>query len=40
LGTAYASGKLKFYLGDYGSMIKNPAMAGPFIKTFAVMGKV
>ncbi len=40
LGTAYASGKLKFIVGDYGAMVKNPAMAGPFIKTFSVMGKV
>lgn len=40
LGMAYASGKLKFRLGDYGAMIKNPAMAGPFIKSFTVMGRV
>lgn len=40
LGTAYASGKLKFEVGDYGAMVKNPAMAGPFIKTFAIMGQV
>jgi hypothetical protein len=40
LGLAYTSGKLKFKVGDYGAMIKNPAMAGPFIKSFAVMGTV
>ncbi len=40
LGLAYTSGKLKFKIGDYGAMIKNPAMAGPFIKSFAVMGRV
>ena len=40
LGLAYTSGKLKFKTGDYGAMIKNPAMAGPFIKSFEVMGKV
>ena len=40
LGVAYTRGKLKFNKGDYGAMIKNPAMAGPFIKSFAVMGRV
>ncbi len=40
LGLAYTAGKLKFKVGDYGAMIKNPAMAGPFIKSFSVMGKV
>ncbi len=40
LGAAYARGRLKFRLGDYAAMIKNPAMAGPFIKSFSVMGKV
>lgn len=37
LGMAYASGKMKFEKGDYGSMIKNPKMAGPFIKCFGLM---
>lgn len=40
LGVAYTRGKLKFQQGDYGAMIKNPAMAGPFIKSFSVMGRV
>lgn len=40
LGLAYSTGKLKFKTGDYGAMIKNPAMAGPFIKSFSVMGTV
>ena len=40
LGAAYASRKLKFNVGDYGAMIKDPRMAGPFIKTFTVMGRV
>lgn len=39
LGIAYTSGKLKFALGDYGAMVKNPKMAGPFIKTFSIMAK-
>lgn len=40
LGMAVTSGKLKFKVGDYGAMIKNPAMAGPFVKSFGLMGKV
>ncbi len=40
LGTAYVSGKLKFKTGDYGAMIKDPRMAGPFVKSFTVMGRV
>ena len=40
LGMAYASRKLKFAVGDYSSMVKDPRMAGPFIKTFKVMSKI
>lgn len=40
LGMAYTSRKLKFNVGDYAAMIKDPRMAGPFIKSFAVMGRV
>ena len=40
LGMAYTTRKLKFNVGDYGAMISDPRMAGPFIKTFTVMGKV
>ncbi len=40
LGVAYTSGKLKFLVGDYAAMIKDPRMAGPFIKSFATMAKV
>jgi putative sterol carrier protein len=40
LGMAYTTGKLKFKAGDYMAMIKNPSMAGPFIKSFSVMGRV
>lgn len=40
LGMAYTTGKLKFKVGDYKSMIKDPRMAGPFVKSFGVMGKV
>jgi len=40
LGLAYTSRKLKFNVGDYGAMVKDPRMAGPFIKSFGVMGQV
>jgi len=40
LGMAYTQRKLKFAVGDYTAMIKDPRMAGPFIKSFAAMGRV
>ncbi len=40
LGMAYATRKLKFAAGDYASMVKDPRMAGPFIKTFKLMSKI
>ena len=40
LGMAYVGGKLKFKTGDYKAMVKDPRMAGPFVKTFTVMGRV
>ncbi|MGN7612886.1 SCP-2 sterol transfer family protein [Magnetococcales bacterium HHB-1] len=40
LGMAYTRRQLKFKVGDYGAMIKDPRMAGPFIKSFTVMGRV
>jgi hypothetical protein len=40
LGMAYTTGKIKFQVGDYSAMIKDPRMAGPFIKSFSVMGRV
>lgn len=40
LGMAYTSRKLKFETGDYAAMLKDPRMAGPFIKSFSVMGRV
>ena len=39
LGTAFATGKIKFKIGDYSAMVKDPRMAGPFIKSFSVMGR-
>ncbi len=40
LGMAFTTGKMKFKVGDYGAMIKDPRMAGPFIKSFVVMSRV
>jgi hypothetical protein len=40
LGTAYLGGYMKFLVGDYFSMIKNPSMISPFIKSFELMGTV
>lgn len=40
LSMAYVSRKLQFRVGDYTAMIKDPRMAGPFIKSFAVMSRV
>ena len=39
LGMAFTSRKMKFMVGDYAAMIKDPRMAGPFIKSFAVMAR-
>ncbi|RMF84392.1 MAG: SCP-2 sterol transfer family protein [Nitrospirae bacterium] len=40
LGMAYTTRKLKFEIGDYTAMIKDPRMAPPFVKSFVVMGRV
>ncbi|KOR31712.1 SCP-2 sterol transfer family protein [Achromatium sp. WMS3] len=40
LGLAYTMGKLKFVKGDYLSMIKDPRMAGPFVKSFGLMQRI
>ncbi len=39
LGMAFTTGKLKFNVGDYKGMLKDPRMAGPFIKSFSVMAR-
>ena len=39
LGAAFTTGKMKFVVGDYGSMIKDPRMAKPFIKSFSVIAR-
>ena len=40
LGIAYTSRKLRFNKGDYATMVKDPSLAGAFVKCFALMGKV
>ena len=40
LGMAYTVGKLRFIKGDYVTMLKNPDMAAPFVRSFAVMAEV
>ena len=40
MGVAFATGKLKFEKGDFKSMIKNPSMAGPFVKSFSLMCEI
>lgn len=40
LSMAYMSGKLKFEVGDYASIIKDPRIVGPFLMSFSVMGRV
>ncbi len=37
MGIAFATGKLKFKVGDYKGMIKDPRMANPFVKSFGLM---
>jgi hypothetical protein len=39
LGMVYTTRKLQFVVGDYSAMVKDPRMAGPFVKSFAAMGK-
>jgi hypothetical protein len=31
---------MKFASGDFGTMIKNPALAVPFVKSFSLMSQV
>jgi len=40
MGMAVATGKLKFNSGDFGAMIKNPSMAGPFVESFSLMSQI
>lgn len=40
LGISVSAGKLKFLKGDYRRMVRNPALAGPFLRNFEVMARV
>ena len=40
IGLAFTINDLKFKKGDFKAMIADPKMAGPFIKSFACMGRV
>ena len=40
MGMAFTTGKLKFLSGDFKAMIKDPRMAGPFVKSFGLMNKI
>ena len=40
LGMAYTSRKLRFNKGDYAAMVKDPGLAGAFVKCFALIGKI
>ncbi|KAL9646801.1 hypothetical protein ABK040_001223 [Willaertia magna] len=40
LASGYALGSIKFKKGNYLSMVKNPKMIGPFLKSFDLMGNV
>lgn len=40
MGMAFTTGKLKFPSGDFKAMIKDPRMAGPFVKSFALMKQI
>ena len=37
LGVAVPSGKLKFLVGDYRKMVRNPKLAKPFLRHFELM---
>jgi hypothetical protein len=40
IGVAYTTRRMQFKKGDYASMLREPRMAGPFIKSFEVMAQV
>jgi len=40
LGVSVSTGKLQFTVGDYRQMIRNPNMAGPFLRHFELMAKL
>ena len=40
LGIAYTSRKIRFKKGDYATMVKDPNLAGAFVKSFGLMSKI
>jgi putative sterol carrier protein len=40
MGMAFTTGKLKFKVGDFKAMIKDPRMANPFVKSFGLMQQI
>lgn len=40
LGIAYTSRKIRFKKGDYATMVKDPSLAGAFVKSFGLMSVV
>jgi len=40
LGQAFVTRRLRFFAGNYVQMMKNPLLAGPFIKHFGLMGRI
>lgn len=40
LGIAYTSRQIRFKKGDYASMIKDPSLAGAFVRSFVLMSRV
>ncbi len=39
IGLAYTMRRMQFVIGDYAAMLREPRMAGPFIKSFEAMSK-
>ncbi len=39
VGLAYSTGKLKFLVGDFRQLLKNPDLHRPFVRSFSVMGR-
>ena len=40
LGIAYTHRQIRFKKGDYAAMLKDPSLAGAFVRSFVLMGKV
>jgi len=40
LGIAYTSRKIRFKKGDYATMVKDPSLAGAFVKSFGLMSRI